>query len=202
MKRIIVGLVMFLGFVGVAFAGPFSGVGGDADYFPKNGPIGSFFLVPMLNLESTSASSIYGLEGVIGWSDLSFSIKYGKQGDSNFTGLGIRKKILGEDNMPFSCALIYDVDGILAQNSSVNGSYLGAIFSKKIDNLFPYIAILSTTYYTSANVGGTTVWNYIYGTGLAGGVRYDYSDNWAIKGELNYNILSTTASMPSPKSVM
>jgi hypothetical protein len=195
--------VLFLGLVSAAFAGPFSGVGGDADYFPKNGPIVSAFVVPVLNFESVSSSTALGLEGVIGWSDLSFPFKYGKQGTSDFFGVGVRKRIFSEENMPFSCTLLWDADAIGGGNSSTNGSYLGAIFSKKVDNISPYVALLSTTYYTRTDGGvGPITYRYLYGSGLAGGARYDIDSNWAIRGEVNYNALSTSASASWPKSIM
>ncbi len=202
-KKFVLLGVLLVGFVSGAFAGPFSGVGGDADYFPKNGPIVSAFIVPVLNFENVSSSTALGLEGVIGWSDLSFTLKYGKQGPSDFSGMGIRKRIFSEENMPFSCTLLWDVDAIGGGNSSTNGSYMGAIFSKKVDNIFPYFALLSTTYYTRTDGGvGPTTYRYLYGSGIAGGARYDIDSNWAVRGEVNYNALSTSTTAPWPKSIM
>lgn len=196
-------LALFVMLVNPSFAGPFSGVGGDADYFPKDWLVGSVFVAPALYFENTSGNSIFGVEGVIGSKDLSLSLKYGVQGANNYSSMGLRKKILGEDNMPFSFALVYDVEGILGKVASTNGSYIGAVFSKKFDKLFPYFALLSTTYYVRTDLGvGPITYNYIYGSGLAGGVRYDYDNHWSVRGEINYNLLSTTAAMPWPKSVM
>lgn len=196
-------VVLLMGMTGSVFAGAFSGVGGDADYFPRSGPIVSAFIVPVLNLENTSAGTIFGLEAVLGWSDLSFSLKYGKQGNSNFAGLGLRKKIISENYLPFSCTLIFDDDGILGQNTGVYGSYLGAIFSKKIDNIYPYLALLSTVYYTRTDLGvGPITYQYIYGSGLAGGARYDYDDHLSFRGEVNYNQLLTSTAAPWPKSIL
>lgn len=202
-RSFVLAVIFLMGMAGPSFAGIFTGVGGDADFFPRSGPIGSIFMVPVLNQENVSGSLGYGFEGVIGWSDLSFSLKYGRQGSLLLGGIGIRKKILGEDNMPFSCALLYDVDGTSAENISTSGSYLGAIFSKRLDKISPYIAVLSTTYYIRTDFGvGPITYQYIYGSGLAGGARYDYDNNWSIRGEFDYNVLATKPTMPWPKSVM
>lgn len=185
-----------------AFAGPFSGVGGDADYFPKDRFIGSVYVIPVY-LEGASSVPIIGVEGVIGSTDLSLSGKYGLQASFTFGGVGLRKKILDEANMPFSCALLIDVESITTGTNSINGSYLGAIFSKKMDKLSPYFALLSTTYYTRTDAGvGPITYQYIHGNGLAGGARYDFDDNWSIRGEANYNALNTSVAVPWPKSIL
>jgi hypothetical protein len=116
--------------------------------------------------------------------------------------MGLRKKIWDSENSIFGFTLIYDVDGLLAQNTSVNGSYIGGVFSKKIDNMYPYVALISTTYYARTDLGvGPITYKYIYGSGLAGGVRYDYDSNLSGRVEMNYNSLSPNASMPGPKTI-
>ena len=208
MKRKLPVLILeFLAFLLIiaspVFAGPFTGVGGDADYFPRDRFIGSAYVVPALYMDNTSGSLIIAAEGVIGSGDLAAFYKYGVQGSRTVAGMGLRKRIWDSENSLFGFTLIYDVDGLLAQDTSVNGAYLGGIFSKKIDNLYPYVALLSTTYYTftGAKIAGVDKWEYIYGSGIAGGVRYDYDANWSGRIEANYNSLSPTASMPGPKTV-
>jgi hypothetical protein len=206
MRKSLVTLVLAFLLIGIAssvFAGTFIGVGGDADLFPKNKPMITTFMVPALYLEGSSANSIIGIGLTLGWTDLSFSCQIGQQGSQSFGHMGIRKRIYGGNDALFSLALLWDADGLYTEDFGTYGSYLGGVVSKKFDNIYPYLGLFSTTYYTcTKQLSGSIKYEYIYGRGVAVGGRYDFTDNWSGRVEVNYNSLSPSSTLPWPKSIL
>lgn len=185
------------------FAGPFTGVGGDADYFPKDWLIGSLFIAPVYHLDNIPNAPIVGIEGIVGGTDLSFSYKVGQQASANYTGIGLRKKIWDSKDSLIGFTLLLDIDRLIAKGAETNGLYMGGIFSRQYNNMFPYLAILMTTYDTSTN-DNQTGWKEqrIYGGSLAAGVRYSQDDHWSERIEANYNVLSQSTIIQGNKSIL
>jgi hypothetical protein len=205
MRKSLVALVLAFLLIGVAssvFAGTFIGVGGDADLFPENGGIISGFVLPLLRFEDVSLATGYGIEGVFGWKDLAFRVRYGKLGDSILGGWGIKKKLFNENSEPFSCVLLLDGDSIFKKDVSDNGLYLGAVISKRVENKYPYVGLLFTNFYTQTDPRvGPFSDKSINGVGLAFGMRYDFDAHWSSIVEFDHNFLSPSTAVSWPRSI-
>ena len=205
-KKIWLGvIILMLVFSCPVFAGGFIGMGGDAEFFPKNLWSISFFATPFLYSDQVPNGLTGGLEVTIGSNDLSFALRSGVQGDMRLSGMDIRKKIFKTED-DISCLLIAGGDSIYVYDPDIKVTYnilsIGGVVSKRYGNLIPYFGLFYSSFNYANEYSTPHIRNNLNGFGLSGGVRAELNEKWSSSLELVYSDFQTTSEQPWPESVL